>query len=183
LIDLDSLDMQAVQQGQLERFTRLVERHQSSMFRYARSRLGTWTAAEDAVQDAFLAAYQGRHSFDPAKSFKTWLWSILANVCRRAGKQRSRPTVEDRLAGCRSDSQHSGERDVEQSETRHLVAGLLERLPDEQADAIRMRYYGELTYDEISVVLGCPPATAKSRVRYGLARMAEWLKNRQELLQ
>ena len=174
--------MLAVQAGGLDRFARLVERHQSALFRYAQSKLGARPLAEDAVQETFLAAYRGRMSFDPSRNFRGWLWMILVNTVRRMAKEhqrsfaRSKAQLEDVPAAGDEVS-----RTLEQSEQQEKLAELLDRLPSEQAEAVRMRFFGELAYEEIGAALECSPATAKSRVRYGLEKMAAMLKTGQEI--
>ncbi|MGL4463535.1 MAG: RNA polymerase sigma factor [Planctomycetia bacterium] len=182
--DLDAVDMREVQAGRLERFALLVDRHQSACFRYAQSRLGARGLAEDAVQEAFLAAFEHRASFDPDRSFRTWLFTILVNQCRRLGKNELR-----RQAGRRSfdAAAHVVADDADQplldrltaAEDQQLLAELLASLPDEQADAVRMRFFGELTFDEIAQVQGTPTPTVKSRVRYALERMTAEITRRE----
>ena len=75
--------MAAVQQGHTELFDRLVERYRPRLLRFAVSKLGHVQRAEDAVQEALLAAFTARDSYDNRFAFSTWLWTILLNVCRR----------------------------------------------------------------------------------------------------
>ena len=167
--------MRAVQAGCLDRFANLVGRYQSGLFRFAQSKLRSRTLAEDAVQDAFLAAFRSRASFDASRNFRGWLWTILVNVCHRIEATRVR-RKETALAGhdVTAVGQDAAAR-LERIEQQRLLTTLLDRLPDQQADAVRMRFFGELNYGEIGEVMLCSPATAKSRVRYGLEKMARSL--------
>ena len=187
LLDPDTEDMRSVKAGQLDRFTGLVSRHQSSLFRYASSLFGSRDMAEDAVQETFLAIFRGRETFDPSRGFRSWLWSIHLHVCQRASEQRSRwrRNVSLRAMGGdeSSPSDDAPETSLEQAESRALLTDYLERLPMEQAEALRLRYFGELTFDEMAEATKSNPATMKSRVRYGLTKLNEWLKTRQEALQ
>lgn len=182
LLEPDAADMQQVQAGCLDRFRPLVARHQSAMFRYARSRLGSRTLAEDAVQEAFLAAFRGRHTYDASRPFRAWLWTILANTCSRLAKKRAERATTAFAAPPEEwvDPGASALAALERQDERRQLAELLAQLPDEQADAIRMRFFGELSFDEIAAVLSCSAATIKSRVRYGLEKLAGWLKSSQE---
>src|SRR5690606_6236958 len=57
-------------------------------------------------------------------------------------------------------------------EQTEVLAEVLAALPPEQADAVRLRFFGELKFQEIADVQGCSLTTAKNRVRFGLLRMA-----------
>lgn len=186
MLDPDIEDMRQVKAGQLDRFTGLVSRHQSALFRYASSYFGSRDLAEDAVQETFLALFRGRETFDPSRGFRSWLWSIHLHVCQRSAEQRSRwrrnMSLRANEIDVTSNLEHPDSH-AELAETRTLLANYLDRLPDDQADALRLRFFGELTYDEMADAAGTNPATMKSRVRYGLSKLSEWLKTRQEAFQ
>ena len=150
--------------GKVERFAEIVARHQSSLFRVAMSRLGNRAAAEDAVQETFLAAFRGRATFKADRPFRPWLWTIHRNVCEASAKK------ERRFPGSTDVGQVAAMMD--RAADRMLVQELLERLPAEQADAVRLRFFGSLTYEEIAAVQECPTPTAKNRVRYALQKLA-----------
>lgn len=180
--DPDAVDMRGVLEGRLDRFTRLVDRHQSRLFRYAVSRLGCRSLAEDAVQQSFLAVFKGRGSFDPKRNFRAWLWTIHTNECSRIAHIRRRHRRAERipLAVNRASAPEAG---LNREDQQRLLTECLAAMPSEQAECVRLRYFGELTFEEIAQATGSNPATVKSRVRYGLAKMAELLASRQEILQ
>ncbi|MGE0756687.1 MAG: RNA polymerase sigma factor, partial [Pirellulaceae bacterium] len=60
-------------------------------------------------------------------------------------------------------------------EQTQLIDELLRRLPEPQADALRLRFFGGLTFPEIAAAMDCGLTTAKNRVRAGLTTLAEWL--------
>ena len=122
--------------------------------------------AEDAVQETFLAVFRGRMSFRTDQPFRPWLWTIHKNVCDVLAQKEQRREVG-------SGRSNDGSVDVDAVEERLLVRELLERLPAEQAEAVRLRFFGSLTYDEIAAVQECPTPTAKNRVRYALAETGD----------
>jgi RNA polymerase sigma-70 factor (ECF subfamily) len=180
--DADVLDMSAVRRGEIERFTKIVERHQRSLFRYAYSRLGCRFLAEDAVQQSFLAVFESRAAFDPARGFRGWLWTIHVNECSRTARMRIRLRRDEsgrRAIPARGEGPDSP---LERREDQEQILEALNALPEEQADAVRLRYFGELSFEEIGATTGAPAATAKSRVRYGLAKLARRLRRREEMI-
>jgi len=185
LLDDDALIMRRVQAGDLERFAVLIRRYQRALFRAAVSRLGERTWAEDVVQETFLAAFAGRASYNPAFSFRTWLWTILINLCKRQWKRRATRPAQQPLSVFESAGSGTAPEPAEaatglscllQAERIERVRELLAELPEEQADALRMRFFGELTFPEIAAALGCSLNTAKSRVRYGLEKIGRALR-------
>ena len=178
--------MRRVQAGETGQFGELVRRYQSALTRVATSRLGRTDWAEDAVQESFLAAFKGRHSYRPAQGFRTWLWTILLNQCHRSWKVRSRrPRVRlwddepaetvERAVG-RASVERGGASPLTQllaKERAAMVDELLRRLTPVQADAVRLRFFGGLKFDEIAQAMGSSVGTAKSRVKWGLLRLAE----------
>ena len=166
-----------MQTGQPERFTAIVARHQSGLFRYAAGALGCRTAAEDAVQETFLSVYRSRMSFDPERDFASWLWTIHYRQC-----QRHCPKSQFQLGSEIEpiDGAKPGER-IERADERDRLLRLLAELPEDQAEALRLRYFGELTFAQIGAAMGSTEATAKSRVRYGLEKLSRRIRETEEI--
>lgn len=182
----DAEIMLRVQRGQVELFDQLVVRYRRALLRVASSKLGDVAWAEDVVQDAFLAAYAARHTYDARFSFRTWLWTILLNGCRRQLKRRSRkPNLHAAsfLGGSEGDEpwfsepadDRSGLDQLLREERQEQLVRLLEELPEVQADALRLRFFGGLKFDEIARAMQCSLNGAKMRVRKGLLRLAQRL--------
>lgn len=185
MVDDDALIMRRVQAGDVDRFSELIRRYQRPLLRAAWERLGERTWAEDVVQEAFLAAFAGRQSYNPSFSFRTWLWTILLNLCKRHWKRRAtRPAaqswsdlVADRALTSEEPHTHTtGLTCLLESERVERIRELLTALPEDQADALRLRFFGGLTFAEIAAALGCSLNTAKSRVRYGLEKIGRALR-------
>ncbi len=182
--------MRRVQAGESAVFAELVARYQPALTRVAASRLGRADWAEDAVQDSLLAAFQGRHTYRPPHNFRTWLWTILLNQCRRAWKRRSRrprirlwddqPAETVEPAVYQASLERGGPTPLANllaQERAGLVDDLLQRLTPVQADAVRLRFFGGLKFEEIAETMGCGVSTAKSRVKWGLLRFAELVRH------
>lgn len=185
----DAQLMARLQAGEPEALAELMARYRPALVRVAASRLGRRDWAEDAVQETFLNVFKSRQSYDDRHSFRTWLWTIALNQCRRIwSQQRREPRVSswsDETATCPSArlEQASLARDplplscLLAAERSALLEQLLGRLPDSQADALRLRFFGELKFAEIAETMGCSLLTAKNRVAAGLLKLAEMLRN------
>jgi RNA polymerase sigma-70 factor (ECF subfamily) len=175
----------AVLSGQTERFADLARRYQPALLRVANSRLARRDWAEDVVQETFLCAFKSLHSYDSRYSFRTWLWTILLNQCRRLHqKQSRRPQVStwtDHSLDERAVSRHMSLESSEAEPPVQLLAkerterleSLLAKLPESQADALRLRFFGQLTFPEIAAAMGCSLSSAKNRVRWGLTKLSQ----------
>ena len=144
----------------------MAERH--GMLQYACYRLGNLDDAEDAVQDVFVRLHQRLSEGDvEVRNLSAYLYRTLANLCvsrlREAGRMPIVPL----------DSQpepiDSEVEDFEQEYRR--INCLLVEIPGEQAEIIRLRYYGDKSFPEIADILDIPLTTAKSRFTYGMEKI------------
>jgi RNA polymerase sigma-70 factor, ECF subfamily len=173
--------MERVRSGQVELFDELVNRHRESMFRVAVSKLRNQAVAEEAVQDAFLSAFAHRHTYRCEHSFRGWLWTILLNTCRSLAR---RELGRIDRAGAPNDFEVSNEPcssgdalgRLVRAEQAALLFRFLNELPEAQADALRLRFFGELKFDEIAQAMNCSTNGAKQRVRSGLERLSAALR-------
>jgi len=175
--------MRQVQAGRLEQFEVLVRRYRPALIQVARSRLGDQAWAEDVVQETFLAAFAARDQYKPAFAFRTWLWTILLNLCRRQWRRRQSagqscigrlsPFVDQQFEPASHETGLTVALAVEQ---RERVRSLLTKLPEVQGDAIRLRFFGGLPFAEIATTMKSSMAAAKDRVKTGLLTLARWLK-------
>ncbi len=179
--------VQRSRQGDLAAFNALVEAYQRQVYNLCLRMLGS-AAAEDAAQEAFIAAYRCLDSFRGG-SFRAWLLRIAANTCcDELRRRRSRPaaSLEAALeAGSPADiSSHQAgpeEEALRRELGRHLQQGLAV-LPAEQRLAIILRDIHGLSYEELTEALGCSLGTVKSRIARARGRMREYLMARRELL-
>lgn len=177
--------MLCVQAGQVHLFDELVRRYRPTLVRVAYSKLGDLAWAEDVAQESLLAAYAARQSYKPQFAFRTWLWTILLNLCRRHWQRReSRPKTERLPPADRWSTEYSepsgGETGLAlllRTERREQVQQMLARLPEVQADALRLRFLAELPFCDIALTMNSSVSGAKQRVRHGLAALALLLRD------
>jgi RNA polymerase sigma-70 factor (ECF subfamily) len=131
--------------------------------------------AQDAVQDAFLAAWRTAAGFDPRRgTASTWLMTLVhrraVDVVRREDRRRADPLADAPVA--------SGDATDEQAELRaerRRVQAALAVLTPAEREALELAYYGGLTQSEIAEKLGLPLGTVKSRMFAGLGRLRDAL--------
>jgi RNA polymerase sigma-70 factor (ECF subfamily) len=98
LHDEDERLVAALRRGEADAFARLVDRHSSAMVRVALAYVPTRAAAEEAVQETWIAVLRGIGSFEGRASLKTWVFRILTNVAMRAGARERRSVPFSALA-------------------------------------------------------------------------------------
>lgn len=140
-------------------------------YRLAGLLLGNTHEAEDAVQDALVAAWQGFDRLRETDRFAAWFDRILVNGCR--DRLRRRGTVRFVPIDASVDPA-SGDPFRELIERDALLAGLGRLTPDERI-VIVLRYWADLPLDEIADRLSWPLGTVKSRLHRAIARLREGL--------
>jgi len=180
--DSDELLMRLAQQGRTDAFEELVCRYRRPLLRVAVSKLGDAVAAEDLVQETLLAAYAARATFNPQFAFRTWLWTIALRLCQRQWKRNASPKAAGgMIAPSAADATpvfaDTGLDQLLRSERSDLLHQALAALPEVQADAIRLRFFGGLPYEDIAAAMQSSVSGAKQRVRLGLERLAVQLRH------
>ena len=164
--------------GRDDRFEIIVDRYYGALLRVAESRLGRRDWAEDVIQESLLAAFRSLHTYDSRYSFRTWLWTIVLNQCRRRFKRtRSLNTVDIQTAVDELEDQRneSPPEVAMRDETQRQLNQMLCDLPVYQGDALRLRFFAGLKFQEIADTMGCSLSSAKNRVRVGLTKLSETL--------
>jgi RNA polymerase sigma-70 factor, ECF subfamily len=170
-------------------FELLMRRHNQLLYRIARSILRDDAEAEDAVQEAYLAAFRNIAGFRGGAKLSTWLARVVINECYGRLRKRKRAGVVLSFDS-RSEGWNAGERDAEECEmtetpveqpdaaaSRGEVRRMLERnidaLPDQFRTAFILREVEELSVDEAAACLGVPAATVRSRAFRARALLRE----------
>jgi RNA polymerase sigma-70 factor, ECF subfamily len=166
--------VRAVLAGQRERFALLVERYRDRYARYAARMLGSVDAAEDAVQDAFVRAYDQLAQCKDPNKFVGWFFLILRNRCF-AERRRSKAVVPLEAANgvAAADRTDGG---AERAERRRaLQLALLELTPD-QREVFVLKHVEGLSYDQIAERLNTSVPSLKMRMHRAYDRLREQLR-------
>jgi len=145
------------QQGDREAFRHLVERYQKRAVGHAVAILFDRDDAEDAVQEAFIDAFQAISRFDTSRTFYQWFYVLLRNRCYKLTAKR-RPT--ENLDDVQLLASQPGMSD----ETRLALEKALHSLTPEEREIVSLKYFSGLSYDELAVHLQIPRGTVMSRL-------------------
>lgn len=156
--------------GDSAAFETLVRRYQHVLFTVALKLTGDEEDARDVTQNAFVRAFLKLDSFDPSRKFFSWLYRIAVNESLNARRdRRTHEPLEDRFEAV------TGGDPVELLEARGRVQAGLMALSSEYREVIVMRYFAELSYEEIAEAIGIPEKTVKSRLFSARQRLGEIL--------
>lgn len=167
--------VEAARLGDRLAFGRLVEAYQRPVYGLAYRMLGQATDAEDAAQEAFMKAYRALGSYDPGRSFATWLLSITAHHCiDRIRRRRPEPQSIEDLPPWRgiAASGPDPERSAIDGERADWIAGLLAHLSETDRLVLVLRYWHDLGYVEIAEMLQTSEAAIKSRLHRARRQLA-----------
>jgi RNA polymerase sigma-70 factor (ECF subfamily) len=178
--------------GNSDALAELYDRHADAIYRAAYRRVGDRHAAEEILQDTFLALWNRAELFDESQgSLRAWLGTIARNrsIDRlRASGRRPSPAPLSGLADDDDDERVMGrisqealvasgtrpvdpELEADRTEVRRAVLVALAAMPDSERRALEMAYFEDLTQSEIAARLGWPIGTVKTRTRRGLFRL------------
>jgi RNA polymerase sigma-70 factor (ECF subfamily) len=158
-----------------EEFERLYEAHAGPLLAFLEYRTGDPQLARDVLADTFERVLTTRWRFDSRKGGqKTWLYSIALNRLRDLGRRKGAESrALERLAA--GSSERVWHEQAEALDTRDELLRALATLPDEEREALALRYGGDLSLKEIATMTGTRTTTVKGRVHRGLRRLREQL--------
>ena len=155
------------------------DRHADAAFALAHRILGSRAAADDACQDAWMAAWRSASRYDPRLgSVRSWLLTVVhhrsIDHVRRMTRLRDRTIADDAAA-----ERVAGDDDTEAlaiaANERDEAAGLLLELSSDQRAVVELAFYSGYSHSEIADILELPLGTVKGRMRAGLEKLRHHL--------
>jgi RNA polymerase sigma-70 factor (ECF subfamily) len=164
----------AVGAGERDAFAALMRRYNRRLYRLARAILRDDAEAQDALQDAYLAAYRAIGAFRGDAQLSTWLSRLVSNAClgrlRRDARRHAAAPMISTSANDESDRElmdtsHAASPDdaLMRTQLRRLVERKLDALPESFRVVFVMRCVEELSVEETAQCLGIPEATVRTR--------------------
>ena len=158
--------------GDREAFGALVEQYRDNVYRLAYRMCGNAYDADEAAQEAFVAAWRALPNFRGDAKFSTWLYRLTTNAAIDVMRREKRhQTVGDGEMIEVADDADSPQETVERTEQQEAVQEALATLSEEYREVLLLRYMEELDYAEIAEVLQLPSGTVKSRINRAKAAL------------
>jgi RNA polymerase sigma factor (sigma-70 family) len=157
--------------GDADAVMQLLDQHRQIVWAVCYRITGNHHDAEDALQDAVVAAWRNLHKFRGQSRFGTWYYRVAANAALMVLRRRRDVLVE---------SDHIIERqgqfsDYGQIDEADRVQRAVARLPEAYRVALVLRVWGDLSYADIAEHLGVPVDTVKSRLHRARQHVAQFL--------
>lgn len=169
--EAEDLDLVArARRGKVEAYNLLVSRWEKRIFNYLLRLVGNREDALDLSQEVFLKAYQHLGRLEEASRFAPWLFRIAHNEA--FSHLRGRKPM-DVLEG--DPAQPSGGSRLLPIELTLAVERALERLSEDQREAVLLKIYQGFKFEEMAEILSCPVSTVKSRLYTALDLLKETL--------
>lgn len=172
----------AARNGDQESFEKLVRLYEKRVFSLTSRMCRNSADAEEAAQEAFLAAWQALPAFRGDASFATWLHRLVSNACvdilRREGRHQvmAGPSLDDEESSPEPpDKSPSPHALAERAELRRQIEAGLAALPPEYRQVLILREIHQCTYDEIAQICSIDLGTVKSRINRGRKRLRKIL--------
>jgi len=164
--------------GDKAAFGQLIEAYQGPVYNLAYRMLNNSGEAEEAAQEAFIRAYTRLESYNPAHKFSTWMLSITSNYCIDLIRKRRALllSIDEPLPAhpaLQSEKSKGPESQMVTNEQQEMVQGLLQELPEDYRQAVVLRYWYEMSYDEIAEVMNTTVSAIKSRLFRARRLLAE----------
>jgi RNA polymerase sigma-70 factor, ECF subfamily len=165
----------------------LMRRNNRTLFRAARSILGNDADAEDAVQEAYLAAFRGIDRFRGESRLSTWLTRIAINEALKRRRASGRADVivlrgeladeqqEESVAESTGGPIDRPDHQALRAEVRRLIEAKIDALPDAFRTVFVLRAVEEMAVDEVAEALAIPEATVRTRFFRARAMLRESL--------
>jgi len=151
--------------GEESALAELLRRHERSLSSFLYRRTGG-RDVEDLYQETWVRVLRHARDFDTSRRFSTWLYQIALNLARDWHRRPPPEAHETDAAAAESP-------ELARAEAGLDAARLLERLPEAQRDVVILRFYHDLSEEQVAEILDCPKGTVKSRLHHALARLSQ----------
>ena len=156
--------------GAASEFSLLADRYLDTAYRLASVVLGDPTEAEDAAHDAAVLAWRNYGTLRDPDRFEQWFCRIVLNVCRDRLRRRRRHPVVELPIDDGEGSLHAPDQ-TGRLFTRDALDRAFVRLDPDHQIVVALRFYRDLTVEEMARRLEIPAGTVKSRLHHALRRL------------
>jgi len=175
--------MEAVKQGDMDAFARLVEVHQAKVIGTAAKMLGDAGDAEDIAQQVFVRVWNSADRYEPTARFTTWLFTITRNLTFNELRRRKRHPVasleselEERALQVQDMQSKLASHAMIEEEIQAAIQHAIDALPEVQRMAVILRRYQDVSYEEIGKILDLSVPAVKSVLFRARTQLRECLK-------
>jgi RNA polymerase sigma-70 factor (ECF subfamily) len=161
----------AARRGDANAFRELYRAYRDPVWTLVVSLVGDSSQAQDVMQNVFFKAFRGLGGFRFQSGLFTWIYRIAHNECLNHLRRRKVPHVPlAAIVGSGDEIDRARVSDLEETR-RAALRDAVEQLPFKMREVVFLKYVEDLSYREMSRILGCPPGTVASRLNRALAEL------------
>ena len=166
----DEQDIRAIakiRQGNPDAYADIVERYKNLIYNLVSKITGNLFEAEDIAQDVFIHIYKNLNHYDETKRFFPWMYTVALNVIRNHHYKKTPLVLSSEQKGLADKwLKHSDtpEKTVAIAQQQRILARCILDIPIKQREAIVLRYYQGMSFEEIAEIQSCSVSAAKMRV-------------------
>ena len=165
-------------------FEILIQRFKNPLTNYVFRFLGDYDSCVDVVQETFIKVYRYKDNYSSVAKFSTWVYTIAGNLARTEYQRRKRKNLfsinsygEENKTYEIPDESYRPDISTDANMKREIIQKALMKIRDSYREAVILRDIQELSYDEISEILGIEVGTVKSRINRGRTELKKYLKD------
>jgi len=180
-VDAEGQWVTAATRGDQRAFAHLVDAYKTPVYNLCYRMLGNPSDAEDAAQETFLRVYTHLRSYNPQQKLSSWILAVASHYCiDRLRRQHIKWLSLDEvlLPSIPNEDEVPPEDSLMQGETQAEVRELLQTLPAEYRLVVALRYWQDLSYDEIAETVGTTESAVKSRLHRAREMLAQQVQSR-----
>jgi RNA polymerase sigma-70 factor, ECF subfamily len=174
----DTAFLLLIAQGDTRAMHMLFTRHKLRVYRYALRLTNDDAAAQDLVNDVFLAVWRQAGRFEGRSQVSTWLLAIARNLATAALRRRPTESLDCSVMDSVADHADDPEVTVSKLQESSILAACLNKLSPPHREIIDLVYYHEKSVTEAAEIIGIPRSTVKTRMFYARNAIADLLKQR-----
>jgi len=186
----DQILLKSYLSGDEAAFEILIRKHKDKVFAFILSKIKNYNLAHDVFQDTFIKVINSlkRGKYNEEGKFVPWVMRIAHNLVidhfRRQKKTRSiAPTDDFNIFDVISNEEKNAEEEMIDDQITSDVRKLIEELPEDQKEVLKMRYYKDLSFKEIAEITDVSINTALGRMRYAIINLRKLVEKHNVQLQ
>jgi RNA polymerase sigma factor (sigma-70 family) len=166
--------MEKWQTGDISDFENLYKQYEKLVLKNAYLITGQREEAEDVLQQVFISVWKSRKTFNPEKGkLSTWLHRITVNECMKKQHYKKEP-ITDLIENARlTEVAEDPVQSLMKKEQYDNLLKAVNHLDNKHRSILVLRYFNDLSYDDIAKTAGIPLGTVKSRINNGLRLLRE----------
>ena len=154
----------------------LFARHHVRVYRFVLRLVRNEATAEDLISEVFLDVWRQAQKFEGRSAVSTWILSMARFKALSSLRRRTEEELDDETAGTIEAPEDDPETALAKKDKGAALRQCLEKLSAEHREIVDLVYYHEKSVAEVSIIVGIPEATVKTRMFYARKKLSELLK-------